>query len=272
MSLTGTSSSATASAQLDLNYGTVSVLMVWVYEYAITFDEEVAFLKKSRWNTVKILYLVCRYLPFLCVATNTSHFVQPGLSVKACESYFFLLSYANLTIIICAELMFLVRAYALWDCTRLALAVILVNFMAFFIPIVVITALFNSAPTFIAVLGITSCSAASHSRIIFLGYVLLVIGETEILLSTLYRSVQHYRAVGGRSRLLTILVNHNVWYFCCSLTSSVAVILMVASLLDPYNNLLASPQLSDDPTCDTGYSDASFPVEIGPEEQSAKSG
>ncbi|KAF9231168.1 hypothetical protein BU15DRAFT_82726 [Melanogaster broomeanus] len=286
MSLTGTGSSATASVLLDFNYGTVSVLMVWVYEYAITFDEEVAFLKKSRWNTVKILYLVCRYLPFLCVATNTSHFVQPGLSVKACESYFFLLSCqfhvtiarsgltvgtidANLTIIICADMMFLVRTYALWDRTRLALAIILVNFMAFFIPIVVITALFNSAPTFIPVLGITSCSAASHSRIILLGYVLLVIGETEILLSTLYQSVQHYR-VGGRGRLLTILVNHNVWYFGCSLTSSVAVILMVAFLLDPYNNLFASPQLSDDCTCDTGYSDASFPVEIGPE--SAKSG
>ncbi|KAF9234915.1 hypothetical protein BU15DRAFT_65290 [Melanogaster broomeanus] len=181
MSLTGTGSSATASALLDLN----------VYEYAITFDEEVrraktihfgtslkrlkvAFLKKSRWNTVKILYLVCRYLPFLWAATNTS----PRIVSEEIDQ--------------------------------------LLDIHAFFIPIVVITALFNSAPTFISVPGITSCSTASQSRIILLGYVLLVIGETEILLSTLYRSVQHYR-VGGRSRLLTILVNHNVWYFGCSL-------------------------------------------------------
>ncbi|KAF9241094.1 hypothetical protein BU15DRAFT_73574 [Melanogaster broomeanus] len=94
-----TDSSGKASALLDLNYGTVSVLVVWVYEHAITFNEEVcpakiihlgaslkrlkvAFLKKSKWNIVKMLYLVCRYLPFLFVAINTSHFLQPGLSLK----------------------------------------------------------------------------------------------------------------------------------------------------------------------------------------------
>ncbi|KAF9234918.1 hypothetical protein BU15DRAFT_65293 [Melanogaster broomeanus] len=236
MSLTGTGSSATASALLDLN----------VYEYAITFDEEVrraktihfgtslkrlkvAFLKESRWNTVKILYLVCRYLPFLWAATNTS----PRIVSED----------ANVTIIICAELMFLVRAYALWDRTRLALAVILVNFMAFFIPIVVITALFNSAPTFVPVPGITSCSTASQSRILLLGYVLLVIGETVSVSMAVLRA----RLMPAKAFSQT------------SSASSVAVILMVAFLL-----------LSDDPTCDTGYSDAPFAVEIGPE--SAKSG
>ncbi|KAF9236760.1 hypothetical protein BU15DRAFT_76720 [Melanogaster broomeanus] len=157
ISLTSTGPSVTATALLDLNdYGTVSVLMVWIYEYVITFDEEVTFLKKSKWNTVKIFYLVCRYLPFLFVAVNTSRFLQPGLSVKTCEYYFQFISFANGSIIICAErkitpgrltspakcwpsVMFLVRTYALWDRTRLALAIILVNFMALFIPSVVIS-------------------------------------------------------------------------------------------------------------------------------------
>ncbi|KAF9234911.1 hypothetical protein BU15DRAFT_65286 [Melanogaster broomeanus] len=191
-----------------------------VYEYAITFDEEVAFLKKSKLNIVKIIYLVCRYLPFLFVAINTS----PRIVIEV----------ANLTVITCVDLMFLVRTYALWDRTRLALVIILVNSMALFIPIVGIVALFSSASTIVPVPGITSCSTSttSQSRIIVWAYVLLVIGETEILLSTLYRSVQHYREVGGRSRLLTILVNHNAWYFGCSLTF----------LLDPYNDLLGRKQ------------------------------
>ncbi|KAF9234922.1 hypothetical protein BU15DRAFT_78549 [Melanogaster broomeanus] len=103
MSLTITAPSVTASTLLDLNYGTVSVLIVWVYEYAITFDEEVAFLKKSKWNVVKIIYLVCRYLPFLLVAANTSHFLEPGLSLKACQSYFQFNSFASAIVIICAE-------------------------------------------------------------------------------------------------------------------------------------------------------------------------
>ncbi|KAF9236758.1 hypothetical protein BU15DRAFT_76718 [Melanogaster broomeanus] len=264
--------SVTASALHDLNYGTVSVLMVWVYEYAITFDEEVAFLKKSKWSIVKIFYIVCRYFLFLFVAINTSHFLQPGLSQKACQSYFQFNSFACAIVMICAELMFLVRTYALWDRTRLALAIILVNSMALFIPIAVIVASFISAPTIVPVPGVTGCSTASQGGDIVWAYVPFVIGETEILLSTLYRSLQHYREVGSRNRLLTILVNHNVWYFGCSLTSSVAVILVIAFLSGPYTDLLVNPQLSDDPTCDTGYSDAPFPVEIGPEGESAKSG
>ncbi|KAF9232216.1 hypothetical protein BU15DRAFT_81509 [Melanogaster broomeanus] len=269
MSLTGTDSPGTASKLLDLNYWSVSVLMVWVYEYAITFDEEVAFLKKSKWNIVKIFYLVCRYLPFLLVTISTSRFLQPGLSLKACQSYVQFILFTSAIIIVCAE-----RKRTPGPLTPLALIIILVNFMVFFIPIIVIVAFFSSAPTVttVPVPGITSCSSASPNRIIIWTCVLLVIGETEILLSTLYRSLQHYREVGSRSRLLTILVNHNVWYFGCSLTSSVAVIFMMTFLPSPYNDFLAGPQLSDDPTGDTGHSDAPFPVELGTEEESTKSG
>ncbi|KAF9232214.1 hypothetical protein BU15DRAFT_81506 [Melanogaster broomeanus] len=162
---------------LDLNYGT-DLINVRYMNSAITFDEEVAFIKKSRWNTVKVLYLVCRYLPFLLVATNTSRFLQPGLSQKACESYFQFNSFASAIVIICAELMFLVRTYALWDRTRPALAIILVNFLALFIPITVIVVLCNSAPTIVPVPGITSCATASQSHVMVWAYVLLVIGET----------------------------------------------------------------------------------------------
>ncbi|KAF9234917.1 hypothetical protein BU15DRAFT_65292 [Melanogaster broomeanus] len=222
MSLTIAAPSVTESMLLDLNN---------VYEYVITFDEEVrpakiihlgaslkhrkvAFLKKSKWNTMKILYLVCRYLPFLFVAVNTSsRIVSEDMRIL-----FFSLSHSLVGASLSVQspsVMFLVRTYALWDRTRLALAIILVNFMAFLIPIVVLVALFSSTPAIVPVPGITSCGTASQSRILIWSYVLLVIGET-----------------GGRSRLLTILVNHNVWYFGCSLTF----------LPDQYNKLLGSFQ------------------------------
>ncbi|KAF9232215.1 hypothetical protein BU15DRAFT_81507 [Melanogaster broomeanus] len=168
MSLTGNGSPGTASELLDLNYGSGELavdrgdiislsspssihphyLGIRYMNMRITFDEEVAFLKKSKWNTVKIFYLVCRYLPFLFLATNTTRFLQPGLSLKACKSYFQFNSFAGAIIIACAELMFLVRTYALWGRTRLVLAIILVNSMAFFIPNIVIIALFSLATTF----------------------------------------------------------------------------------------------------------------------------
>jgi len=40
---------------------------------------------------------------------------------------------------------------------------------------------------------------------------------SEILLSTVYQAVRYYREVGAGNRLLAILVQHNTFYFCCSL-------------------------------------------------------
>ncbi|KIJ11076.1 hypothetical protein PAXINDRAFT_15973 [Paxillus involutus ATCC 200175] len=61
----------TTSALLYLSYETVSILVIWVYEYAITFDDEITFLRDSKWSIVKVLYLVCRYLMFPFLITNT---------------------------------------------------------------------------------------------------------------------------------------------------------------------------------------------------------
>ncbi|KAF8836607.1 hypothetical protein BDN67DRAFT_973940 [Paxillus ammoniavirescens] len=235
-------SNVIASELLNLNYGTVSVLVIWIYEYAITFDDEVTFLSDSKWNIVKIIYLVCRYLMFPFVITNIFHFLQFGLSLEACKSYFSFNLFAGTTIIICAELMFLMRTYAIWNRSKAALIIIVVNFTAFLVPIVVILVFFNSAVTVMPSSGITSCDDVSQSHVIVWAYIILVVGETEILLSTVYQSVRHYRQVGGKSRLLSILVRHNSFYFCCSLASSVTVIATTAFLPDTYGDLLANLQ------------------------------
>ncbi|KIJ11092.1 hypothetical protein PAXINDRAFT_15994 [Paxillus involutus ATCC 200175] len=247
------------SALLNVNYGAVSILSMWLYEYAITFDDEITFLRESRWSIVKIVYLVCRYLMFPFVITNTFRFLQRSLTVQQCKSYFEFTSFACATIIVCAELMFLARTYALWRRSRTALIIIIVNFTVFLIPAIVILTAIDTVVTMVPVSGITSCDDNSGSNVTVWAYVLLVIGETEILISTLYRAVRYYREAGGRNRLLAILVQHNTFYFCCSLASSVTMISTMYLLQGQDNDLFA------DHTWDTGYSNAPLHVEFEPE-------
>jgi len=213
-----------------------------VYDYAITFDDEITFLRDSKWSIVKILYLVCRYLMFPFVITNTFEYLQLGLTLEECRSYFLFAWFAGATVIFCAELMFLVRAYALWHQSRAALIIIIVNFTAFLIPMIVILVLLDSAVTIVSVSGITSCNDVSQSRVLVWAYVCLVIGEAEILLSTVYQTVRYYREVGGKNRLLGILVQHNIFYFCFSLASSVGVVSTMYFITDRYGFLLADLQ------------------------------
>ncbi|KIJ05321.1 hypothetical protein PAXINDRAFT_21405 [Paxillus involutus ATCC 200175] len=175
---TGNIPAVTMSALFNVNYGTVSILVLWVYEYAITFNDEINFLRDSRWSIVKIIYVVCRYLMFPFVITNTFHGLQQGLTLEECESYFQFSLFAGTTIIICAELMFLVRTYALWHRSKAALVIIIINFTAVVVPMIVILTLFDSDTMMIPVSGITSCDNVFRSRVVVWAYVLLVIGET----------------------------------------------------------------------------------------------
>ncbi|KIJ11095.1 hypothetical protein PAXINDRAFT_15996 [Paxillus involutus ATCC 200175] len=248
-----------ASTLLNVNYGTVSILVLWLYEYAITLDDEITFLRDSRWSIVKIIYLLCRYLMFPFVITNIFNALQQGLTLEECKPYVQFSLFAGTTIVICAErketpspvapsakrrstVMFLVRTYALWHRSRAALVIILVNFTAFLVPLIVILVLFDSGTTMIPISSITSCIADAQSDVLVWAYVIFVIGETEILLSTVYQAVRYYRGVGGGNRLLAILVQNNVFYFCCSLASSVTVVSTMYSSPGPYNTLLATLQ------------------------------
>ncbi|KAF8835426.1 hypothetical protein BDN67DRAFT_1015571 [Paxillus ammoniavirescens] len=206
----------TTSALLNMSYGTGELLVNHVrhtgnlvdsaieclfsssgqvYEYAITFNDEITFLRDSKWSIVKIIYLVCRYLMFPFVITNTFHLLQRGLTLEECESYSQFNFFAGVTIIFCADhkgipspltpsancqsaVMFLVRTHALWHRSRAALIIIIMNFAAFIIPMLVILALFDSAYVITPVSGITSCNDVPQSLVIVWSYVVLVIGET----------------------------------------------------------------------------------------------
>ncbi|KAF8833953.1 hypothetical protein BDN67DRAFT_650453 [Paxillus ammoniavirescens] len=139
--------------------------------------------------------------------------------------------------------MFLVHTHPLWIPSKAVLIIIVVDFTAriqdddasccdlpclpskvFFVPIVVL-AFFNSAVT------VMPSSRVPQNHIIVWAYISLVIGETEILLSTVYQSMRRYRQVGGKSRLLSIPVHHISLYFCC-LASSVRVIVTTAFFPD----------------------------------------
>ncbi|KAG1810980.1 uncharacterized protein BJ212DRAFT_579736 [Suillus subaureus] len=47
-----------------------SMATFWIYDYACSLHEEWTFLLRSRWNKVKGLYIVTRYLPFILLTMN----------------------------------------------------------------------------------------------------------------------------------------------------------------------------------------------------------
>ncbi|KIJ57716.1 hypothetical protein HYDPIDRAFT_26429 [Hydnomerulius pinastri MD-312] len=132
----------------------VAIAAVWAYEFIITFDEELTFIRDSRWNYVKVVYLICRYLTFPVVALNIPHLLQLGLSLETCSRYFAFNSFACGIIIAAADLLFWVRNYALWGGRRTAMLIMGFNYLACVVSIAVLLTIFNATVTAFSVVVI----------------------------------------------------------------------------------------------------------------------
>ncbi|KIJ66648.1 hypothetical protein HYDPIDRAFT_26084 [Hydnomerulius pinastri MD-312] len=275
---------AVGSMLLGLNYTYASIAVVWVslkatraanppdsvsqiYDYLLTLGDEVdplslfqvahtdgmyeiAFILQAKWGKVKLLYLLCRYLPFVLLALDSFQVLQPTLPMSKCETYYELNSWLEGITLVSSECMFILRTYAIWERNRRVLLILMCSFFAFLIPVIFIMTKYDSSTiiTEPPVPNITSCYNAGQNDVIVVAYVLLVVAElgmaclhffqifpiysriAEILLFTLYRSIKHYQDHGGRSQLLHILIQHNIFYFACGLFFSLLVILSIAFL------------------------------------------
>ncbi|KAH7930236.1 hypothetical protein BV22DRAFT_1055566 [Leucogyrophana mollusca] len=224
----------------------VSIATIWVYDYIITLADEITFISNSKWRKVKMLYILCRYLPFLLIGLNTYQVLQPEVELDMCQTYDELNSWLEGVILVSSECMFILRTYAIWERNRRILTVLLCSFFAILIPVVYVMINYDSSTVVTSppVPNISSCYNAGQSHVIVVAYILLVVAELEILLFTLYRAIRHFRHPRGGSHLMNILIQHNIFYFSCGLIFSLLVILTIALLPDPYGDMTSNLQVA----------------------------
>ncbi|KAG0702478.1 hypothetical protein DFH29DRAFT_875138 [Suillus ampliporus] len=191
------------------DYTFFAIAGLCAYDFALTFDEEVEFMLNAQWKFPTLLYVICRYLPFAMIFINGFHI---GTIVVWCaERQWYLLFYHYCDFIApyCSTLYL----------EALTLIIALCNYVLFLISMLVTMALFNASTIGLPspIPQVTSCYINKDGRILIVAYMLLVIGELEILSFTLYHSWKLYKETGNDSPLVRILIRHNVSYFACGL-------------------------------------------------------
>ncbi|KAG0703617.1 hypothetical protein DFH29DRAFT_429385 [Suillus ampliporus] len=227
------------------NYAFFAIVGLWVYDFALTFDEEVEFMLNARWKIATLLYVICRYLPFAMVIIDVFRIVQPGLSVKTCMTCFALNGYVGVIVLCCAEPLFILRLCAFLGGRRRTLIIALCNYALFLIPMLVTVTLYNSSSIVLQspIPQVASCYSNRDGRILIIAYMLLIIGELEILSFTLYRSWRLYREIGNELPLVRILIRHNVSYFACGLFFSVMAPAAIYTLPGSYGDVASDLQV-----------------------------
>ncbi|KAG1750065.1 hypothetical protein EDB19DRAFT_82502 [Suillus lakei] len=223
------------------NYAFFAIACLWVYDFALTLDEEAAFILDARWRMPKLIYLTCRYLPFALIFSNIFRILQLELSLKSCTALFAFNTYVGGIIVFSAESIFMMRLRAV---TGRRWLITCCNIVLFVVPVAVTLALYNSSSTVVQspILKVTSCYTTKQSRIVIVAYALLVIGEIEILSFMLYHSWKLYREHGNILPLMRILVRNNIFYFACGLLFSTMVVVMVVILPASYGDVASELQ------------------------------
>ncbi|KAG1722256.1 hypothetical protein EDB19DRAFT_2029382 [Suillus lakei] len=240
------------------NYAFFAIACLWVYDFALTLNEEAAFILDARWRMPKLIYLTCRYLPFALIFSNIFRILQLELSLKSCTALFAFNIYAGGIVLFSAESIFMMRLRAV---TGRRWLITCCNIVLFVVPVAVTLALYNSSSTGTSpparrfdgsqqcgivvqspILKVASCYTTKQSRIVIVAYALLVIGEIEILSFMLYHSWKLYREHGNILPLMRVLVRNNIFYFACGLLFSTTVVVMVVILPASYGDVASALQ------------------------------
>ncbi|KAG1857929.1 hypothetical protein C8R48DRAFT_271093 [Suillus tomentosus] len=208
-----------------------SVATFWTYDYACSIREEGIFLLYSRWNRVKMLYVVTRYVPFLLFSAHLYLNLVPNETSNMCQFINNICSTFSLISSVCSECFFILRTYALWNNDKVVLAAMLSTFAAVIVGSM--AALFTATATApfetSAIPGITGCYQSSGSARLFVPFLLLFGLELMLISLTLTCAIRNWRT--NNSSLYVVILKHNVLYYACGLFFS-TVNVLTSLLLD----------------------------------------
>jgi len=103
-----------ASNTLSANYSTVAFVAVLLYDYALTFGDEVEFIWRQEMNLGKMLFLLNRYIPIIDLVILMNTYVNPIVHEKFCLPWFQADNWLGLFSVVVIDVLLLLRTWALW--------------------------------------------------------------------------------------------------------------------------------------------------------------
>ncbi|KZP31934.1 hypothetical protein FIBSPDRAFT_944550 [Athelia psychrophila] len=167
-----TESVSAFSIQLVRNtaYFDVFSACVLIYDYILTFHLEVNLIWGEPWKSLKILFLLSRYLPFadttiIFLSFNHSPSSQNGCRVLGLTMGLLFSAGSCIT-----EYIFAVRTWAMWGFDRKIGAVLVTMYLATWVPDIVVTVFYEREAKYLPPTTVAQgCNEASANATLFLG-------------------------------------------------------------------------------------------------------
>ncbi|EIW86196.1 hypothetical protein CONPUDRAFT_148295 [Coniophora puteana RWD-64-598 SS2] len=97
------------------NYIYVAIATFWTYDYCITFDKELSYLRYATGRKVKAWYMLTRTLPFMLLPLHLYYDSLPPDNESRCILLDNVATLISILIIVFSDVLFAIRTWALWN-------------------------------------------------------------------------------------------------------------------------------------------------------------
>jgi len=211
---------------LVTEYLLVAAWLVLFYDYILTISEEVELIWKRRWRWSTVIFLITRYLPFPEAVANLVVGFS-NLPAGPCRDLYLLGTWLYFAGVFTAAATLILRTYAIWGGNKnVAIGLIVVLLLC-----AGITGRFvwgtgdslsfapNPMPQVYPGCILTS---SNHFKWSWVGFLLLLVFETAILILTLTKIIYHGYTEGQQTTLIKTIYRDGLIFYILLFAASVA--------------------------------------------------
>ncbi|KAG2133525.1 uncharacterized protein EDB93DRAFT_1174461 [Suillus bovinus] len=220
-------------------YANIGGLAILIFDYCITFQDEVRWTWSRPWGLIHIVFIISRYLPFVgsgltaYAALRVSGPCPPSLE----ENVIHILS------IVAAEGLLVIRTWAFWKKSKKLLIGLLIYSTATVIGAVAMNILPNHQLISTDVSMIPGPCGFESSRNSALVYSILALFECVILILTAYKWFHDYRDSEIQTSIVTTVYGGSMLYMFCIISITVINVIIDAAFPVGFTNMFDTLQL-----------------------------
>ncbi|KAG2033408.1 hypothetical protein BDR03DRAFT_967741 [Suillus americanus] len=202
-----------------------------VYDWALTFGQEVELIWRQRWSLMTFLYLSIRYFGIIHAVINILMNLPILVTDTSCQIMFVALYWIGAVVITMLEVIVVTRLHAMYQRSRKVLIILIVAFLAVAVTNIVVAAITTKhhSGEELILSGTYRCVVEFEGDVVLLGSIYWILGtawEVLTLCLAVRIAVKHFRELQRQSAgrivrdCFTVLLKTHVGYFVSMLPAA----------------------------------------------------
>lgn len=217
-------------------------IVLQTYDHILTFGLEVDYIWSAPWNSMKVLFFLARYLPWINIASMLTFVDLKGVNIDQCRKWAYIIGGVHVASLIPCEAILTIRAYAVWGQNRAIKILLWILGTCTLAAVSTTTAMHMKSLKFLPppLPWMERCLYEVEAKSAAASWICMLIYDICILLLLIIPAIKTFQTGGGFSPLQREVFRNGFLYYCYILLITVTHVLLIFNAPSQYRDLLIS--------------------------------